>query len=68
MTYVLYAVFDWQSYNAYFYNGDAYVGQTDPVIYGHYFYEIAEVPNREEDEAVLPLTERIAFYGWSNKP
>lgn len=67
MTHILYAVFDWDSYTATFYNGDVELGEKPTVIYGQYFYEPAEVPSREADEESLPLTERLAFYGWSDK-
>ena len=67
MTQTLYAIFEWEQYTAFFYNGDEYVGQTDPVVYNNFFYEIKEVPDREQDEANLPLLERIAFYGWTDK-
>ena len=67
MTYTLYAVYDWDSYIAYFYNGNDQVGATEPVVYGEPFYEVAEIPDRAADEAALPLTQRIAFYGWSDK-
>lgn len=67
MIHTLYAVFDWDSYTATFYNGDVELGEKATAIYGNYFYEPSEVPTRSEDEAKLELTQRIAFYGWSDK-
>ena len=64
---VLYAKFDWDSYTATFYNGVDEMGERPTVVYGAYFYEPNEVPARLADEAALPLTERIAFVGWSDK-
>lgn len=67
MIYTLYAVYDWTSYIAEFYNGTEKFGETEPVIYGQYFTELSEIPERLEDEASLPLIERIAFKGWTDK-
>ena len=62
--YTLYAVFDWTSYTAFFYNENTLVGQTEPVVYEDPFYEISLIPTRELDESYLEAEERIAFCGW----
>jgi hypothetical protein len=65
MTYTLYAVFDWDSYVAYFYNGTELFGQSNPVIYGNNFNEISNIPS--QDESGLELEEKISFKGWTDK-
>lgn len=65
MTYTLYAVFDWDSYIAYFYNGTELFGQSNPVIYGNNFNEISNIPT--QDESGLELEEKISFKGWTDK-
>jgi hypothetical protein len=67
MTYTLYAIFDWDSYTATFYNGDVELGEKPTVIYGDSFYEPAEVPYRELANDTPYSTTRLAFYGWSDK-